>query len=289
MTAAGRLDYFADEAMRALLPWLVSLSVPGLPGAQVVKAPFYTESSVIDYATARPGRLTLNSLAVIHGENLSYITRARLESDLQGGRYPAALPEANVSVRVRGSAAPVEFASSKLIIFVVPGQAAPGAAEVQVVRQGVAGPKVRVELLADRPLIYPAEEGYLLARHGETGEWIEKSSPARPGEEVRLYAGGLGRLVPPLRDMQPPLARLPVEKAALFRASLEGVEVDRAAVLYVGSLAGYAGIYEIRLKLPETVPDDPVVSLCLDGAEGPVSLRLPVRRSSAQPESPVAR
>lgn len=275
--------------MRATLGWLVCLSAFPLLNAQTVKTPFYTESSVIDYATARPGQLTLNSLAVIHGENLSYVTRLRLESDLQGGRYPVALPEANVSVRVRGSAVPVEFASPKLIVFVVPAQALPGAAEIQVVRQGVAGPKVRVELLPDRPLIYPAEQGFLLARHSATGEWIETGSPARPGEEVLLYAGGLGRLVPPLRDMQPPMTRLTVEKAASFRLLLDGLEVDRSSIPYVGSLTGYAGIYEIRLKLPEAVAEDPEVTLILENQASPVSLRLPLRYPSPQPEAPLSR
>jgi hypothetical protein len=98
--------------VRTLLPGLVCLGTCVFLDAQTVKSPAYTETSIIDFATGRPNLLTLNALAVIHGENLSYLTRARLESDFQGGRYPAALPEANVAVKIRGSAVPVEFAFS---------------------------------------------------------------------------------------------------------------------------------------------------------------------------------
>lgn len=254
-----------------------------------MKAPAYTEASIIDYSTARPGLLTLNSLAVIHGQNLSYVTRSRLPSDFQGGRYPSALPEANVSVRVRGTPVPVEFASPNLIIFVVPTQAAPGAADVQVVRQGVAGPRAPVELRAEMPLPYPAEEGCLLARHADTGEWIERSSPARPGEEVLIYAGGLGRLVPPLREMQPALTRLSIEKALALRISLDQLELEREAVRYAGSLPGYAGVFEVRVRLPLAVGEDPEVLLILDGQTSPQPLRLPLRYAPPKPDGYVSR
>lgn len=289
MTEGGKGDYFADEAVRTKLAGLVCLSACGIVEAQTVKAPAYTETSIIDYATARPGLLTLNSLGVIHGQNLSFITRMRLQSDLTGGRYPNALPEANVSVKVRGTPAPVEFASPNLIIFVVPTQAAPGAADVQVVRQGVAGPKVAVELRAEMPLIYPAEEGFLMARHAASGDWIETSSPARPGEEVLLYAGGLGRLVPPLREMQPPLARLSIEKALSLRVALNGIELDRQDIPYAGALPGYAGVFEVRVRLPLAVDENPEVRLSLDGVGPAQTLRLPLRFSSPQPEAPLSR
>jgi uncharacterized protein (TIGR03437 family) len=275
--------------VRTLLPGLVCLGTCVFLDAQTVKTPAYTETSIIDYATGRPSLLTLNSLAVIHGRNLSYVTRARLDSDFQGGRYPAALPDANVSVKIRGSAVPVEFASPGIVIFVVPSTAGPGRADLQVIRQGVAGPKVSVELRTEMPLIYPAEQDCLLARHAASGEWVETASPAVPGEEVLLYAGGLGRLTPPLRDMQPPMTRLFIEKAATFRVQLNGMEVEPAAVSYVGSLVGFAGIFEVRLRLPLAVGEDPKVTLILGGQESPVPLRLPLRYPPAQLNEPQMR
>ncbi len=290
LLTGGRLPHYcSSEAVRTLLPRLVCLGMCVLLDAQTVKSPAYTETSIIDYATGRPNLLTLNSLAVIHGENLSYLTRARLESDFQGGRYPAALPEANVAVKIRGSAVPVEFASPRMVIFVVPATAGPGKADLQLVRQGVAGPKVTVELRTEMPLIYPAEQDCLLARHADSGEWVETSAPAAPGEEILLYAGGLGRLTPPLRDMQPPMTRLIIEKSRAFKVMLEGIEVEAAAVSYVGSLVGYAGIFEIRLKLPLAVGEDPKVSLILGELASPVTLRLPLRYLPTQPDGPRTR
>lgn len=271
--------------MRTFVARLVCLSACAAGEAQTVKAPAYTETGIIDYATAKPGVLTLNSLAVIHGSDLSYVTRARLATDLSGGRYPAALPEANVSVRVRGVAAPVEFASPSVVIFVVPAQMAPGRAEVQVVRQGVAGPRIQVELRAEAPLVYPAEDGFVLARHGVTGEWVDTLSPARPGEEILLYAGGLGQLVPPLREMQAPLGRIPIEKRAQLRVLIDGLELQRNEITYAGSLPGFAGIYEVRFKLPAAVPEDPEIGLRLGEAASIKGFRLPLRYPPPQPEA----
>jgi len=250
-----------------------------------VRAPAYTEAGIIDFATAEAGVLTVNSLAVIHGSDLSYETKIRSAEDLLGGKYQTALPGANVSVRMGGIATPVEFASPKLIIFVVPANLAAGRSDVQVVRQGVAGPRIRVEVRAERPLLYPAEDGFVLARHAESGEWIESRSPARPGEEVLLYAGGLGQLVPPLRELQAPLARLPLEKGAAIRVWLDGVAFGRPWISYAGAVPGYAGIYEIRFRLPVAVSEDPEVRLTLEGLSCPAALRLPLRYATAQPEA----
>ncbi len=268
---------------------LVVLSACAIGEAQTVKAPAYTGAGVIDFATARPGVLVQNSLAVIHGTDLSYVTRTRLATDLQGGRYPSALPEANVSVRIRGALAPVEFASPRLIIFVVPAHVATGVSDVQVVRQGVAGPRVAVEIRGEEPVTYPAEEGFLLARHADSGEWVDTLNPARPGEEVSIYAGGLGQLVPPLREMQAPLARIPIEKAAWLRIQLDGAEVARSQVAFVGALPGFAGVYEIRLRIPWAVGEDPTVLLSLDGLDSPLLLRLPLKYPPAQPDAALLR
>lgn len=282
-------DYFSSEAVRTFVAGLAYLSACAICEAQTVRAPAYTEAGIIDFATAGPGVLTQNALAVIHGTDLSYLTRARLPTDLQGGRYPLALPEANVAVRIRGIFVPVEFASPRLIIFVVPAHVAPGKSDVQVVRQGVAGPRIAVEIKAEGPVIYPAEEGFLLARHAESGEWVDTASPARPGEEVSLYVGGLGQLVPPLREMQVPLARIPVEKAARLKVHLDGVELPRSQVAFAGSLPGFAGIFEVRIRIPWAVGEDPEVSLSMDGQASPVSLRLPLRYPQTQPDDSQAR
>jgi uncharacterized protein (TIGR03437 family) len=285
LTGRPAKGYFSDEAVHTLVAGLVFLSACAIGEAQTVKAPAYTETGVIDFATARPGVLIQNSLAVIHGTDLSYVTRSRLGTDLQGGRYPSALPEANVSVRMRGVFAPVELASPRLIIFVVPSTVSAGKSDVQVVRQGVAGPRVPVEVRAEEPVAYPAEEGFLLARHVDSGEWVETINPARPGEEVAIYAGGLGPLVPPLREMQAPLARIPIEKAARLRVNVDGVELTRPQVAFVGSLPGYAGVYEIRLRLPWAIGENPTVLLSLDGLDAPFPLRLPLQFPQPQPDA----
>jgi uncharacterized protein (TIGR03437 family) len=44
-----------------------------------------------------------------------------------------------------------------------------------------------------------------------------------------------------------------------FQVLLNGVAVDRSRVLYVGVTPGYAGLYQVNLRLPDDVPQNPEV------------------------------
>jgi uncharacterized protein (TIGR03437 family) len=58
---------------------------------------------------------------------------------------------------------------------------------------------------------------------------------------------------------------------------LGGVPVEPGRIAYVGVMPGYAGLYQINLKLPENVESDPEIRIGLAGQISRTGLRLPVR------------
>ena len=48
-----------------------------------------------------------------------------------------------------------------------------------------------------------------------------------------------------------------IARVAEFQVTLDGQPVDRANILYVGAAPGFAGLYQINLKLPSNLPHNP--------------------------------
>ncbi len=98
---------------------------------------------------------------------------------------------------------------------------------------------------------------------------ITDDNPAVPGENIILYASGLGLTTPLPRDeglesgeMTPadPLFNVPFN-ASDFVSALAG---GRTAVLQFAGLApGFVGLYQVNLRLNESLPDDPETPLSI--------------------------
>jgi uncharacterized protein (TIGR03437 family) len=258
--------------MRRLLGVLVSAgALLGLHGEETAprQAPAYSADSIIHLATGMPGPFAPNTLAAIQGKDLSFVTRAREDWGSAGGQLPISLPGAPVSVLVGGIPATLEYVSPTQVTFVVPPFAGKGLVEVALVRNGVVGTKVKVPLRPVAAELFELEQGWALARHAESGEWVTGENPLVPGEEAVLYATGLGQTIPAIVYRVNPEEPAEIAGRQEFRVLLNETELDPAGVTYVGVMVGFPGIYEIRIRVPKEMCGDAVVHL--RPAEGLVS------------------
>lgn len=222
--------------------------------------PWYSNESVVSYASLRPGPLSPYSLVTIFGRHLAWETRFREHSETND-LLPLVLPGSSVTVMVNGLAVPVELVSPEQVVFLMPPILGAGEAEIRLVHAGRAGPGVKVAMKEFAPAIYLLQEGVALARHAESYEWVTPEAPAAPGEEVIVYATGLGPTRPPVEYRRIP--REPAEVAARedLLVWLNEHPVPDEDISYAGIMPGFPGIYEIRFRLPASLPSNPQVLL----------------------------
>ena len=105
----------------------------------------------------------------------------------------------------------------------------------------------------------------------------ESFSPARPGDVITLFATGLGVTNPYLFPGQIPAAA--AQAAGFVEVRLGSLEVSLENVLYAGVAPGYAGLYQIDLRIPEESPSgDLPVEVRVGGVPTPAGAYLTVRR-----------
>src|SRR5207253_1204214 len=113
------------------------------------------------------------------------------------------------------------FASPTQVNALLPAYLPPGKATLQLVRDGVAGPEVTLNLTNSAPALFQSDARIVIATHGN-GPLVTAASPARGGETVVLYASGLGPTSPP--TIANKLAQVAAQVASLgdFRVWLNG-------------------------------------------------------------------
>jgi len=259
---------------------LALLALALVPIAALADPPSYSASSLVSLASGSATDLAPNTLVSLTGKNLSLVTRARTADDLQAGLLPYTLPGTGVTVRVGGLLATLESVSPEEVIFLIPAELRPGTVTVVLTRNSLQGPTLRVKLNEVAPALFLYEEGRVLARHAETLEWVNGDLPALPGESIVLYAAGLGALEnqPSYRTM--PVDTLPVARAAEWRVVLDGVEVVPDSVTV---LPGWPGLYQVLVRLPETLAAPVEVWLRLEEVQSQSGVKLPVEPIPPQP------
>jgi uncharacterized protein (TIGR03437 family) len=232
-------------------------------------APCYSAEGIANSASGQVQALAPYTFATIYGDNLSNVERGRTSSDPLPGI-------GGVNVLVNGVQSMVFYVSARQVNFLVPATVRFGKATIQLTRDGQAGPAVQVELQDVAPALFQLDTlnavglrmpGYLVA----TPEY-----PAHPGEYVVLYATGLGDYAIPVGDYDPPQQALPMQRRGELQVLLDGVAVEDSRIEYAGCVVGYWGLFQINLKLPEQVADNPEIRILVSGAMSPTGLHLPV-------------
>jgi uncharacterized protein (TIGR03437 family) len=252
-----------------ILAWLALAFQNGCP-ADPGCPPYYTAASIANTAASVAGLYAPNTFVSIYGLNLSAAT-----TSLSGSGLSIHLPGAEVTVLVAGLPADLWYASPGLVNLLIPNQLTAGPAILQLEVDGVAGPPIQLMLGSVAPAMFQADATTVLAAH-LNGQVISAGSPARPGELVVLYAAGLGATLPPAMPNQPPIAAATLVTPG-FQVWLNGIAVDPSNVPYAGVTPGYAGLYQVNLRLPADAPPNPEIRIGWPSQMSPAQLFLPLQ------------
>ena len=236
-------------------------------------APCYTAESIVNIASDAPGALAPNTLASIRGTNLSFVEKAITAADIQAGELPTMLPGSGVRVLVGNLPGHIYLVSPGQVNFLVPSNFNPGEVTVQVVRDGTAGPAVRVALHEAAPAMFQVDQASIVASHLDYS-LVSEQAPAVPGDWVILWATGLGKVTPAVVNGVLPTQAASLEQMASFRVLLDGVAVAPERIGYAGVAPGWSGLYQINLRLPVSAGRNPEIRLAVGDAISPPGLHL---------------
>ncbi|MBI3681509.1 MAG: hypothetical protein HY235_14080 [Acidobacteria bacterium] len=239
-------------------------------------AQVYSAATVVNSATYRP-ELAPNAFGTIFGASLAYATREMRSEDVAAGLLPVVLPGTGVRVFLDGIAAPIWYVSPGQINFLAPGNLlGDREAKLWVTLDGRQGPEVLVRLKAESPGLFPLDPETIIAARLD-GTLIQRESPAAKGQDILLFATGLGPTVPETPYRQLARGAAPIARRAEFRLLLNDAPVPDDRIRYVGVAPDFAGLYQINLRVPEDAPPDPEVRIVLGESASPGGLRLPLR------------
>lgn len=163
-------------------------------------------------------------------------------------------------VYVGSAAAPLLYVSPNQINFLVPAGMAAGPTDLRVTLEARSGPTVPLVLGEVSPALFMADPEFAVT------QWQDGV--------VILYATGLGRTVPATLSGQLVKVAAQIEKLESFRVEIAGVELPPDAILYAGSAPGFAGLYQINVRVPEHLPHDPEIRISISGLKSPAGVRL---------------
>ena len=199
-------------------------------------------SSVLNGASFLPA-ISASSWVSILGNSLASDTRLWTPDDLASGTLPAVL--GGVSVTINGKAAFVEYVSPSQINVIAPADDSVGPVEVRVVRGNISSDPLMVQLDVASPAFFLLDGKHVAALHPD-GVLVGPPGllpntvlrPARTGEELQLYANGLGPTTPPVPGDK--LTASVVNTASPVTVSIGGVPAE---VLFAGLVPPYARLY----------------------------------------------
>jgi len=243
--------------------------------------PVYSAASIVNATTNRTGPIAANGLATLYGRNLAFVTRAIGPDDLRGDVLPTALAGTGLRISIGSIAVPILFVSPSQVNFLVPATMRPGRYKLLLTLDSRTGPEVDIEVADVSPGAFQLDSTYIIATHAD-GRLVESVAPARPGQILIVYAGGLGQTVPRMLNLTVPRTPAQIERLGQFRVLLNDTAISGSDVLYAGLAAGFAGLYQINLRLPEEIPLNPELRIAIGESVSPVGSRLHTQPSALQ-------
>ena len=268
-------------AARALLAGLsVARLLAGADASAGRFAPIYASSTVVHAASQESGTFAPNTIVTLYGRNLGYVTKGIAGADVRDGLLPTVLSGTGVRVYLDNLAAPLYFVSPTQVNLLLPGNLTRGVHKLHVALDGQAGPQVEVRVAAAAPGLF-LQLPWLAVAVRLDGSLVNTERPAQPGDTVILFATGLGTVAGPvLRWGQ--VAGSAAWLAALdqFGVRLNGRTVPRDHIFYVGLAPGFAGLYQINMRIPADAPANPEVQLFAEGFASAAGVRIAVGESA---------
>jgi uncharacterized protein (TIGR03437 family) len=242
---------FSVQANATGTPRTATLTIAGqaFPISQAANtAPSFIAAGITNGASFAGG-LTPGSIVTIFG--------TRLTKDVTGIVLADSLPLptqlAGTSVTIGGVPAPL-FAVANVdgneqINLQVPYEAAGQGSVNVVVKSPVASsPPVQVYVLPAHPGIFTVDGKAGAILHGADNSLVTVLNPAKRGEVVVIYATGLGPVSPrPATGAAAPGAE-PLARTTITPAAT--VAGKTSAVLFSGLAPGFAGLYQVNIRIP---------------------------------------
>ncbi|HUS05045.1 MAG TPA: IPT/TIG domain-containing protein [Bryobacteraceae bacterium] len=239
-------------------------------------APTYSAASIVNSATNRPGPLAPNTIVTIYGTNLAYVTRALTAGEIQAGILPTTLSGTGVVILVGNLGATPYYISPTQINFLIPSSLIATGLELRVGLNGHYGPAVRLTLAEAAPGLFQSDPDFAVATRLD-GSIVTRQSPTKPGEDIVVYLTGLGRTKPNPGYREIPQKAAPIERTTELRVSIGGVLLASKSVYYAGVTPGFAGLYQVNLRVPVDAAPNPEIRIGYDDQMSPENVRLPVK------------
>lgn len=249
--------------------------------------PSYSAQSIVHSATQTVEALAPNTIATIYGTNLAFSTGSA-EGYKAGSVLPTSL--AGVTLLVNGQPAHLFFVSPTQINFLIPYELTAGTALVTVTRNSLAGPTIKVVLNATSPGVFPilstdGSPNTVIATH-LNGSLVLAGNPAVAHEIIVLYVAGLGRVTPDTVSGKLITSAASIVAASQLQITLANTPVPAANVLYAGLAPGFAGLYQINLRLPDTLTANPEIRVVVAGQTSQAQVVLPAAATAPPPDPP---
>jgi uncharacterized protein (TIGR03437 family) len=248
----------------------VLLFAPSLEAqiSQTTLAPSYSTASIANAATDLPSGFAPNSIISIYGSNLSYAT-----SSVTAQSAVLPITVGGVTVYIGQTFGYIFYVSPRQINVLIPYNLSPGPTSVTVVREGTVGPTIPIVLTATAPSLFQITPNTILATHADNS-LVTSSAPAAAGETIIIYAIGLGTTNPDQIDGFIPVRAAKVSNFANLNVLLNGTAVPPSNIQYAGITPGCAGLYQINLLLPQSLPSNPELRVQIGPNISPPSMIL---------------
>ncbi len=245
------------------------LTLPATPGAIQVVAAAGSVSitfTVTAVQTIQPALqtgaavngATFNSAApVAPGSIVSIFGRNLAEASAAATAFPLPMLLAKTRVLLGPPSAEVAlhlfYISPEQVNVLLPYELTPGIHLLTVENASARGNAIEIVVTPQAPGIFTLNSsgrgpGVFLKPDGSV---VMVSNPARRGSVVTLYATGLGAVDPPLATGAAAASAEPFNRTVL--APIVRLDNQDAEVLYSGLAPGFAGLYQVNVRIPSVV------------------------------------
>ncbi|MGC8884733.1 MAG: Ig-like domain-containing protein [Bryobacteraceae bacterium] len=236
--------------------------------------PAITAQSFSNYSTGAAGRVAPGTLMLVTGGGIAKNVNELAVASLFTGRLPLSFRGLVVEFRQAGQSyyAPIFWiardGASETALIQVPYEITGPTVDVIVSIDGV---QTTVGAVPVDPVSPGIIEDQIDNRRAaivirSDGVLVTKSTPARRGETVRLYAIGLGQTTPRAETNRPGRAEQAVDRPVIVGINNAGVDVVGARLA-----ENLFGIYEVIFRIPEDASlGDAVLAIAVSGPDGRV-------------------
>ena len=255
-----------------------SVAIPVRVNVTPAGNPITFFNGVVDNAAFASGQpVAAGSIADVFGSQLSS------GSPAYASGFPLPTTLGGVQVLINGTPVPLIYADANQVDFQVPFNLAPGQVTVQVLRNSQPGNRISANVVSAAPRLFALKQ--LAAAPDGTPYGVVVNSdntlaipsnlgvpahPAHRGDLVTIYVLGLGPVSPVVNTGDAAPSAEPLARTADLVQGVYGTPTGTGSptvnAIYAGLSPGFAGLYQVNVLIPQSVPLGNVPVMILTGA-----------------------